>query len=178
MGAEKHVRIYDAALGRMAADRSLALKPEYLEDAIAVEGTTSRNLREEAIALLKNSPDTLSADEIEAIFALSGDLAESSEGVEILNLLISLSNHHKHEDIARSLQKAHDPSSIPALVGAVRADFDYLCWDEDKALGRKCMWALAAIGTKEAWSEIGHFSQQDDPVVASWAKEQLDRRTS
>jgi hypothetical protein len=176
MGAEKHVRIYDAALVRMAADRSLALKPEYLEDAIAVEGTTRRDLKEEAIVLLKNSPDALSADEIEAIFALSGDLAESSEGVDILNLLISQSNHHKHEDIVRSLQKAHDPSSISALVGAIQADFDYLSWDEDKALARKCMWALAAIGTKEAWSEIGRFSQLGDPVVAAWAKEQLDRR--
>jgi hypothetical protein len=177
MRAEKHVRIYDAALGRMAADRSLELRPEYLEDAIAVEVTTMRKLKEEAIVLLKNSPDTLSADEIEATLALVGDLAESSEGVEILNLLISLSNHHSHEDIARSLQKAHDPSSIPALVGAVQADLDYLSWDKDKALARKCIWALAAIGTKEAWFEIERFSQLGEPVIASWAKEQLDKRS-
>lgn len=170
------MRVYDAALERMAADSSLALKPDYFEDAIAVQGTTMRDLKNEGIVLLQNSPDTLSADEIEAIFALSGDLTESPEGIGILNSLILLSNHRMHEDIARSLQKAHDPCSIPALVGAVQADFDYLSWDGDKALARKCMWALAAIGTKEAWAEIGRFSQLDDPVVASWAKEQLDRR--
>lgn len=171
------MKVYEAALESMASDRSLALKPDYLEDAADLLDITTRNLKDDGIVLLQNSPDTLSADEIEAIFALSGDLTESSEGLEILNSLILLSNHRMHEDIARSLQKAHDPRSIPALVETVQADFDYLSWDEDKALARKCMWALATIDTKEAWSEIGRFSQIDDPVVASWAKEQLERRS-
>jgi hypothetical protein len=177
MEASHHLRIYHAALQRMAAAKSLTLKSEYLKSAIVAEGLSEERVGDDAYNLLRTSADRLSADEIEALLILAPDLTASTEGIAILNHLILLHNHQRHEDIARLLQRGQDPSSVHNVSAAIEQKFDYLAWDEDRALARKCMWALRAIGTAEAWSEIERYSRGNDPVIAEWAKEQLDRRT-
>ena len=164
---------------QMGAEKSLILKPAYIESAIAAEGMgkSKQQVAADAFDLLKTSAEQLSASEIQALLGLAGDLIESKEAIGLLNHLLLLRNHQCHEDIAISLQRLRDPSSIPNLAAAIEQDFDFYAWDEGKAFVRKCMWALGKIGTDQAWSEIEQFSKAQDPVIARWAKEQLDGRT-
>jgi len=170
------LRIHAAALHRMASRKSLVLEPELLESAIRDEGLTPGQVSSRAQELLGGSADRLAPDEIEALLTLATDLYGTNDGVSILNRLLLLRNHMKHEDIVRALQDAADVSSVPFLAEAITMDLDYLSWDENKALARKCFWALAAIGTSEAWQVITRHTVSGDPVLAQWADEQIKRR--
>jgi len=177
MIASQYLRIYEAAIRQMAAENSLVLRSEYLESAISAEGLTMNKVAEDAFDMLRSSTDQLNADEIEALLTLSDDLTGSTEGIDVLNRLLLLHNHHCHEDVAQLLQHGCNQRSVRYLATAVEQELDYLAWDVGKAFARKCIWALGAIGTDEAWSEIERFSRAKDPVIADWAREQLDRRT-
>lgn len=176
MNPTQHLRIYDAAIAQMVAQKSLILKQEYMDAAISAEGLSRSELTAQAREILRQSAGTLGRDEIEALLALVGDLSEVDDGVTILNNLLLSKNHVRHEDIVRDLQAAADPSSIPSLVATIESDFGYLAWDEGKSLARKCFWALGAIGTDDAWHLIGRYSDSEDPTIAQWANEQLERR--
>lgn len=176
MKAAQHLRIYNGAITRMIERKSLVLEREFVASAIREEGLTEEEATSRARDLLRDSADVLDPDEVEALLVLAGDLMKAEGGVSILNHLLLLRNHMKHEDIARKLQRAADASSVPCLLAAIDLELDYLSWDGNKALARKCFWALAAIGTPDAWQAITTHSQSKDPIIAQWAAEQIERR--
>ena len=176
MSPDDFLRIYDAAISRMASENSMIFEASYIEDAVRSEGLQPEQICRDAYCLLRESAANLTNAQIEALMALCGQDWESPESVPLLNNLLLLKNHQCHEDIVFSLKHHRCPSSVESLVKAVRAEFGYLTWDENRGLARKCMWALASIGNDAAWNAIVEFSNSDDLKIRAWAKEQLVRR--
>lgn len=83
--------------------------------------------------------------------------------------------HDLHEDIARMLQLYRDPRTVPALARAARSKHPYLASDDSHALARKCIWALAHVGTPEAQDRLRELAQDRDPEVAGYARRRLSR---
>ena len=156
----------------------MVLEWRYIEAAARSEGLESAEVCRDAYRYLADSMTSLSCKEVEAMMVLASKDIESPKSVSLLNALLLLPNHQNHEDIARLLQQHHDPSSIESLETAAQLDFDYLAWDENRALTRKCLWALAAINSNAAWTAIGKLANSKVPVIHQWAKEQLDRRVT
>ncbi len=167
--------IFNKAVSTMASEKSMELKWNYIEAAARSEGLEPEQVCQDAYRYLAESMTSLSCEEVEALMVLASKDIESPKSVSLLNALLLLPNHQKHEDIAQLLQQHHDPSSIQSLETAAQLDFDYLAWDENRALTRKCLWALAAINSNEAWTVIEKLAKSEVPVIQEWANEQLDR---
>ena len=174
--AARLLRIYDAAIGKMVAEKLLVLNPEHVEAEIRAEGLTRSEVTAQAISLLRTSAGNLNGDEVEALLMLAGHLHEMEDGVTVLNTLLPLRNHTSHEDIVRSLQAAAAPSSVPPLISIIESGQSFAPWDDGTALVRKCFWALAAIGTENAWRAIERYSSSGDSKITQAANEQLERR--
>jgi len=120
-------------------------------------------------------------------FALSTrnlDLVESavSEAYSALHeiyvpTLIALAEapwHQRHEDVVHALQILRSPKAISALEQATFSRHEYLAYDNNYALARKCTWALADIGTREAHGALTRIAECSDPTIAAYAKKRLD----
>jgi hypothetical protein len=95
--------------------------------------------------------------------------------VPILCDLLSATWHHRHEDVALTLQRIRDPRASRALAAAAILKFAYLDYDDSYAFASKCTWALADIGTEEAKQLLLDLSQVDDETIAGYARKRLDR---
>lgn len=86
-------------------------------------------------------------------------------------------DHSEHEDLIRFLQEAAAPYSVPFLREAVRLkpQLEYLEYDDYGAYYKKCLWALAAIGTAEARAVIEELAQAEDPVLREEAAYRLSK---
>jgi len=98
----------------------------------------------------------------------------SREYVPILIRLLDTTCHTRHEDIALALQDLKDSRAIDPLYHAAHASHDYLAFDENFGLARKCTWALADIGTDEAKARLIQISAEPNEVVAAFAQKRLD----
>lgn len=94
---------------------------------------------------------------------------------EVTELYIKLLDenwHYSHEDIALHFQHTRNPLATEILFKtATRNDikqFDY------KPLSRKCVWALADIGTEKAKQYITTLSLCGDTVIEEFAKKRLE----
>lgn len=126
------------------------------------------------IKLLERAFVERNADDVEytlfvgAVFDL---LTEKS--VSILCKLLVSDSHSRHEDIARNLQKLKSPESIESLYAAALLKLDYLDFDENFALARKCTWALSAINTSESRKKLELLAQCDNEIIRGFAKKRL-----
>ncbi|RZJ73210.1 hypothetical protein [Flavobacterium sp.] len=94
-----------------------------------------------------------------------------------LSVLLVSDWHFRHEDIAHLLQTIASPKSVGFLLDATTLKFGYLAYDDSHALARKCVWALADIGTGEAKAALTEISKNEDPKVAGYAQKRLDKWT-
>lgn len=95
---------------------------------------------------------------------------------EILLLLCQLfeSEWHKaHEDMASAFQYISNPITAETLFKVAFSDYEYISWNEYCPLQRKCTWALADIGTKEAKKYLEQIEQQANEVIAAYATKRL-----
>ena len=67
-----------------------------------------------------------------------------------------------YEDIVDALGELRDPASIDCLAATLVWEPD---WDEYRGLAVKCVWALAAIGTPEAWAVLEAAAVSGPDVV-------------
>jgi hypothetical protein len=74
------------------------------------------------------------------------------------------------------LQDLRVPETVEALARAAVIGFDYLEYDDGHAFARKCCWALADIGTKEAYARLESLAAHPDATVAGYAQKRLDNR--
>ncbi len=95
------------------------------------------------------------------------------ELVPSLTTLLLAPWHQRHEDIARALQILRDDRSTPALAIVARQKHDYLVYNQSQALARKCIWALADIGTVTARALLENLAGCDDAIVAGYAQRRL-----
>ncbi len=80
--------------------------------------------------------------------------------------------HELHDNLAQGFQTGKNPKVAAFLFESVMngkiPEFDY------KPVSRKCIWALADIGTEEAKSYLEKIAQSNDEIIAGFAKKRLD----
>jgi hypothetical protein len=89
--------------------------------------------------------------------------------------LLSLDWHEEHEELASFLQLKRDARAVDALARAATLKFSYLSYNDSHAFARKCVWALADIGTEDAKHRLLEIAESDDRELASYAKRRLER---
>lgn len=114
------------------------------------------------------------SDVVESVLHLCYDKAGGADYVGLLDLLLLADWHMSHEDVAQELQRLRSPLAIPALRTTATRKFAYLEYNNSHALARKCTWALADIGTKEAKEKLLEIAACEDREVAGYAKKRLD----
>jgi len=164
MNADQHAGIVDFVLGRIPyADliRSLGCNPLEQPDFI--------------LKTLKAARQTMNADDVDCTIMLATRLELlTADLAPVLAELLLETWHHKHEDIARSLQNLCVPESADALASAALIKHEYLEYNDSHALARKCVWALADIGTSRARRHLEELARTSDPEVAAYAQKRLD----
>ena len=105
-------------------------------------------------------------------------LAHHLQGISVLcvDSLIGLLRapwHTRHEDVAFALECLRDARAIEALFDAATRKFPYLEYDQGHALARKCTWALAKIGTREAIERLQDLAHCGEGVVEAYARKRL-----
>ncbi|HHQ6627609.1 hypothetical protein J8631_10540 [Serratia fonticola] len=88
--------------------------------------------------------------------------------VDILNNLLIMPGHDRHQAITWEIQKIQSPSSIPYIEQMLErgfTDLEYTC-SENETITKWFSHALASIHTPEAIELINKFSHSDDPGVA------------
>jgi HEAT repeat protein len=106
------------------------------------------------------------ADNVEAALTLMFrfDLIDQRY-VRVLCDLLVADWHQRHEDVALALQELSDPAAVPALLRAAVMDLPYLEHDENRALSRKCIWALSDIRTQDAIAALALLAESKKDVV-------------
>lgn len=95
--------------------------------------------------------------------------------VELLMEALAMRWHTRHEDVARALQDIKDPRAVGVLYSAALTVHEYLAFDDGFSLARKCTWALADIGTREARSRLVELAGSANATIAGYAQRRLDR---
>ena len=72
-----------------------------------------------------------------------------------------------------ALDEIADPRSVPFLVEAMWWTPD---WDEYLQLAKKCVWALARIGTPEALEALRDAATVGSDILREEAQYELNRR--
>jgi HEAT repeat protein len=86
--------------------------------------------------------------------------------------------HFRHEDVVRAIQDLRCAEAVPALERRAVDCPQYLAWDENWALARKCSWALADIGTEEAKDALLRLSTSGIEKIEGFAQKRLDHWNS
>jgi len=122
-------------------------------------------------ALVSKDADTVES----ALFLASRfDLFTADLG-PLLTTLLLLPWHYRHEDIASVLQGLRVPATANALAQAALIKHDYMDADDSHPFARKCIWALADIGTPEAHAHLENLARADDTEIAAYAQRRLDK---
>jgi hypothetical protein len=132
--------------------------------------TMSSHLRE-----LNNAIEAKDAKRIELALNECFKSGLSQEYVPALIELLGKSWHSRHEDVVRALQQLKDPRAVDALYEEAFSTYEYLDYDENYGLARKCTWALADIGTPEAKAKLQALAKTNNTMLASYAQKRLDR---
>jgi HEAT repeat protein len=120
------------------------------------------------IAIRKRSPELAESAVFRAFSVLHPVHAPA------LILLAEAPWHQRHEDVVRALQQLRSPDAIGPLERTTFSTHDYLAYDEDFGLARKCTWALADIGTPAAHEALTRLASCKNPTIAGYAKKRLD----
>lgn len=123
---------------------------------------------------LRAAIDKKDSDAVEDALMLCYDNEGGADYIGLLVQLLQADWHMRHEDVALELQRLRSPLAVPALRATATRRFAYLEYDSSHALARKCTWALADIGTKEAQEKLIEIASCDDPEVAGYAQKRLD----
>jgi hypothetical protein len=87
--------------------------------------------------------------------------------------LFSLDWHQLHEELASGFQHSAHPATARFIFEQVFSgkipEFDY------KPCSRKCVWALADIGTAEARGYLEKLTQSSNEYIAGFAQRRIDR---
>lgn len=94
---------------------------------------------------------------------------------DLLLFLLDQKWHILEEDIVEILELIKDPKSINKLYELAVDVPDY---DDMRALAKKCMSALSAIGTNEARERLLLLMESNDPIIRENATFQLENLSS
>jgi hypothetical protein len=110
------------------------------------------------------------------LWSLEPDSELMPEFRAVLVHLLEAPWHQRHEDVAREIQTLRIAEAVPALERMASTVFEYLrYYDDGHAFSRKCIWALADIGTPQAFQALQRISKSADTEVAGYALKRLAR---
>lgn len=164
MNAEQQAAVVDYMVGRLSYEdlvRRTGIDP------VKQPGFAERELRQ---GLAARDAGTI---ECALLLAVRFELV-TPDMASLLALLLLEPWHEKHEDIAKILQELREPATADALAGAAVVKHEYLAYDDSHAFARKCIWALADIGTPTSREHLERLSQNPDHEVAAYAQKRLD----
>ena len=119
-------------------------------------------------AIISREPDEID-DVINTIMSLDND----ELATPYLCSLLEEKWHFSHESIVSILQDIGDPRAIKILKYTANCKFDYLSDDNSNSLARKCTWALADIGTREAKEALIDLTKNSDDITAEYAEKRI-----
>jgi hypothetical protein len=128
----------------------------------------------QVLANLNHALKSRNSDEIDGALLAAFQVGLRHEFVSSFIGLLDLPDHHRHEDIVGGLQELKDPRAVDAIYRAAFVKHKYLAYDEFFGLARKCTWALADIGTEDAFAKLQLLAASDDPVIAGYAQKRID----
>ena len=128
----------------------------------------------ELIELFEYAISAKNPEKVDNAVITSRTFDSPEETVPYLCKLLEYPWHYDHEDIVLELQRIGDVRSIEVLNKTALRKFDYLDYDDSKALARKCTWALADIGTKEAKEALLELTKNPDEEIAEYARKRID----
>ena len=132
------------------------------------------NITVELYKLLQYNIEKQYADNIPFIlYLIIGYELKYDPYLDLLNKLILCDWHGQHENVAIALDEIRSPISVEFLYKAILLKHDCLAWDENFAFERKCVWALAKIGTLEAKEKLNQLKNCDNELISGWAKKRI-----
>ncbi|RZL32198.1 MAG: hypothetical protein EOP00_34230, partial [Pedobacter sp.] len=114
------------------------------------------------------------SEEIDLAVNEVNSIENHKEFVNFLCDLLEYDWHFDHEDVVQILQKIGDAQAINILHKTALRKFEYLEYDDSKTLARKCTWALADIGTKEAKAALIELTSNSNKEIAGFAQKRID----
>jgi len=106
------------------------------------------------------------------IYHQYNDSLTELDEIELEKWLFGLDWHTTHDNIASGFQTRSHPSTAKFLYQKIQSnkipEFDY------KPVSRKCVWALADIGTIEAKEYIVKLSTCEDSIIKDYANKRLE----
>lgn len=106
-------------------------------------------------------------------FSFVGTYLRDEEILLLLCQIFESDWHESHEDMARSFQNASNPVTAVSLFKVALTEFEYLSWNDNYPLQRKCTWALADIGTLEAKDFLEQIKEAANDTIAEFAEKRL-----
>jgi hypothetical protein len=94
----------------------------------------------------------------------------------LLITMLELTWHHSHEGIVGTFQYLKAPEPVEALYRTALVEHEYRAYDDFFGLARRCTYALAYIGTPEAYAKLHLLANCDNPIIAAHAQEHIDYR--
>ncbi|HEX8464100.1 MAG TPA: hypothetical protein VF627_05720 [Abditibacterium sp.] len=114
------------------------------------------------------------ADSIEDSVMSAYKVGLRADFAPALITLLGSKSHYRHEDIARALQLIKEPSAVDALYQTALTHHEYLDFDDGFGLARMCTWALADIGTTDAYAKLQSLAVCENSLIADYAQERID----
>ena len=159
---------------RQQAISDLMLKRISREQFLGIWGATEASFSAEVQTLIQTAITNQDADAFDDATFLEAYFGYAHVDV---HLLLTQTWHHQHEDFIGLLQHQKSPASVPALKAAIalKPQLAYLDYDDYGAYYKKCLWALAAIGTPEAIAVIRECVSAEDEQLREEAVYRLHK---
>lgn len=104
-------------------------------------------------------------------FELNTSRLTELEEIELEKKLFRLEWHDLHDSLASNFQIRRHPGTskflYESVIGSKIPEFDY------KPVSRKCIWALADIGTNESKEYLNRISSLDDDLLVEYANKRI-----
>jgi hypothetical protein len=81
--------------------------------------------------------------------------------------------HTRQEDLASSFQHIKNPITALSLFRMSFKLMEYDTWNDTYPMQRKCVWALADIGTQEAKNYLKEIELKANKTISSFATKRL-----
>lgn len=105
---------------------------------------------DEGLALLEAGRAARDDERVETGLLLGFRFGIEARWHDVLVALAEAPWHERHEDVVSALDRLRDPRDVDVLFRVASARHAYLEWDDAHALGVKCAYALAKLGTAAA----------------------------
>lgn len=113
------------------------------------------------------------AEDVECALSVAGIVDFRPAFMPLLIKILELPWHRSHEEIASWFQYLKAPEPAEALYRAALVQHEYRAWDDNYVLARRCTWALADIGTPEAYEKLQLLAKCDIPMIAGFARKRI-----